>query len=131
MSKTINKFQKDVNSHFEYRKMSLISMVDHSVLESRSIAPAIQPTISPSEINKNFSHTSHVTSICCIPETKLIATASRDKKIILWEILEEDPYLKPIRFLTGHSHFIQQVVSSKCGKYLLSASWDRSARLWY
>jgi len=37
-----------------------------------------------------------------------------------------DPYIS----LTGHNHFISDLSLSKDGNFVLSASWDKSLRLW-
>jgi guanine nucleotide-binding protein subunit beta-2-like 1 protein len=34
------------------------------------------------------------------------------------------------RALTGHNHFVQDVVVSSDGQFALSASWDKTLRLW-
>lgn len=120
--------QEHVSLSFGYRKLSLISKVDSAVLQWRVLAPATEGS-KLNESEKMFAHTKQVTSVCIIPKTGLLATSSRDCKIILWQT-ETGEKSKPVRSLSGHSHFIQQVVSTNCGKYILSASWDKSARMW-
>ncbi|CAJ0823265.1 3488_t:CDS:2, partial [Entrophospora sp. SA101] len=41
-----------------------------------------------------------------------------------------DIYGKPHKALTGHNHFVQDVVISSDGQFALSASWDKTLRLW-
>merc|ERR1711963_1004925 len=62
----------------------------------------------------------------------MIISGSRDKSIIQWRLTKDDPtsYGIPQRSLTGHSHFVSDVVLSSDGQFALSCSWDRSLRLW-
>ena len=57
-------------------------------------------------------------------------SASRDKTLIIWDLTRSDDYAVAKRRLTGHSHFIQDVVISSDGQFALSASWDKTLRLW-
>nr|O24076.1 RecName: Full=Small ribosomal subunit protein RACK1; AltName: Full=Guanine nucleotide-binding protein subunit beta-like protein [Medicago sativa]CAA69934.1 G protein beta subunit-like [Medicago sativa subsp. x varia] len=78
------------------------------------------------------AHTDVVTAIATpIDNSDMIVTASRDKSIILWHLTKEDKtYGVPRRRLTGHSHFVQDVVLSSDGQFALSGSWDGELRLW-
>ncbi|CAG8617908.1 7746_t:CDS:2, partial [Acaulospora colombiana] len=62
----------------------------------------------------------------------MILSASRDKTIILWTLSphDNDTYGVPRKVLTGHNHFVQDVVISSDGQFALSASWDKTLRLW-
>ena len=73
----------------------------------------------------------------------MILSASRDKTIIVWQLTRDDQsYGYPKRALKvlsfpgtgfnhqGHNHFVQDVVISSDGQYALSASWDKTLRLW-
>jgi guanine nucleotide-binding protein subunit beta-2-like 1 protein len=58
-------------------------------------------------------------------------TASRDKTIIVWQLTrEESNYGYPKRILHGHNGFVSDVVISSDGQFALSASWDKTLRLW-
>jgi guanine nucleotide-binding protein subunit beta-2-like 1 protein len=60
-----------------------------------------------------------------------VISASRDKSIILWHINSDGyRYGVPLRRLTGHSHFVQDVALSSDGQFALSGSWDGTLRLW-
>ncbi|KAF5730325.1 Guanine nucleotide-binding protein subunit beta-like protein [Tripterygium wilfordii] len=78
------------------------------------------------------AHTDMVTAIATpIDNSDMIVTASRDKSIIVWNLTkEEKTYGVPKRRLTGHSHFVQDVVLSSDGQFALSGSWDGELRLW-
>jgi len=43
---------------------------------------------------------------------------------------EEGNYGYAKRRLTGHSHFVEDVVISSDGQFALSGSWDGTLRLW-
>ncbi|CAH1766223.1 7206_t:CDS:10, partial [Entrophospora sp. SA101] len=62
---------------------------------------------------------------------EMILSSSRDKTIIVWRLTrDEHNYGVPRKSLTGHNHFVQDVVISSDGQFALSASWDKTLRLW-
>lgn len=77
-------------------------------------------------------HNGWVTCIATSMENPdMILSGSRDKTLMLWKITKEsDQYGVPRRVLTGHSHFVQDVVISSDGQFALSGSWDGTLRLW-
>eukprot|EP00842_Homolaphlyctis_polyrhiza_P001191 jgi/Hompol1/2072/HPOL_002813-RA len=77
-------------------------------------------------------HSNWVTAIATSPESPdTILSSSRDKTIIVWHLTrDESNYGVPRRALTGHNHFVQDVVISTDGQFALSASWDKTLRLW-
>ncbi|ONK81705.1 uncharacterized protein A4U43_C01F32040 [Asparagus officinalis] len=86
-------------------------------------------------------HADMVTAIAApIDNTDMIVTSSRDKSVLVWTLTKDtanssmDPstaiYGVPRRRLTGHSHFVQDVVLSSDGQFALSGSWDGELRLW-
>ncbi|XP_058224988.1 small ribosomal subunit protein RACK1-like [Rhododendron vialii] len=78
------------------------------------------------------AHTDWVIAIATlIDNSDMIVTASRDKSIILWNLTKEDKVFGlPHRRITGHSHFVQDVVLSSDGQFALSGSWDDDLRFW-
>lgn len=59
------------------------------------------------------------------------ADFSTDKKVIVWQLTREDgEYGYPKKILHGHNHFVSDVVISSDGQFALSASWDKTLRLW-
>ncbi|XP_010540016.1 PREDICTED: receptor for activated C kinase 1A [Tarenaya hassleriana] len=78
------------------------------------------------------AHTDMVTAIATpIDNADTIVSSSRDKSVILWKLTKDDKaYGVPQRRLTGHSHFVEDVVLSSDGQFALSGSWDGELRLW-
>jgi WD40 repeat protein len=61
----------------------------------------------------------------------MLLSASRDKTLIIWNLTrDESQYGYPKRALRGHSHIVSDCVISSDGAYALSASWDKTLRLW-
>jgi guanine nucleotide-binding protein subunit beta-2-like 1 protein len=79
-------------------------------------------------------HNGWVTALATTPEQPdMVLSASRDHTLIIWRLTrdsESKVYGVPRRSLTGHSHFVQDVVISSDGQFALSGSWDCTLRLW-
>mmetsp|Transcript_6186 Transcript_6186/g.12972 ORF Transcript_6186/g.12972 Transcript_6186/m.12972 type:complete len:328 (-) Transcript_6186:46-1029(-) len=85
-------------------------------------------------------HTDWVTSIATTAEDPdLLLSSSRDKSVLVWTLTgpgsgyagpERTAYGTPKRRLSGHSHFVSDVVISSDGQFALSGSWDGTLRLW-
>jgi len=77
-------------------------------------------------------HKGWVTAIATSSENPdMIVSASRDKTLIVWQLTrEQDQYGFPKKLLTGHNHFVSDIVVSSDGQFALSSSWDHTLRLW-
>jgi guanine nucleotide-binding protein subunit beta-2-like 1 protein len=77
-------------------------------------------------------HNGWVTCIATSAENPdMILSGSRDKKVFIWNLTrEEGNYGQPRRSLSGHSHFVQDIVISSDVQFALSGSWDGTLRLW-
>ncbi|GAO49809.1 hypothetical protein G7K_3948-t2 [Saitoella complicata NRRL Y-17804] len=77
-------------------------------------------------------HAGDVTALATSAENPdVLLSASRDKSIIVWNLTrDEASYGVPKRSLHGHNSFVSDVVISSDGMYALSASWDKTLRLW-
>lgn len=77
-------------------------------------------------------HNGWVTSLATSPaQPDLLLSASRDKTLITWKLTRDDQsYGVAQKSLKGHSHIVQDAVISADGKFALSASWDKTLRLW-
>jgi hypothetical protein len=58
---------------------------------------------------------------------KLLATASSDNTVRLWDVTNHQPLGEP---LTGHTNAVSGVAFSHDGKLLATASSDNTVRLW-
>ncbi|XP_076463194.1 phospholipase A-2-activating protein-like [Babylonia areolata] len=91
----------------------------------------------PNEHNPGFTegqvlqgHSNFVAAVCVLPPDDthpegLIATGSNDSTILLFAPGE----LQPVAKLTGHTSTVCALSSGKFG-FLLSGSWDKTARVW-
>ncbi|UKZ53473.1 cross-pathway control WD-repeat protein cpc2 [Trichoderma virens] len=77
-------------------------------------------------------HNGWVTSLATSMENpNMLLSGSRDKTLIIWNLTrDETQYGYPKRSLHGHSHIVSDCVISSDGAYALSASWDKTLRLW-
>ncbi|UYV75476.1 GNB2L1 [Cordylochernes scorpioides] len=71
------------------------------------------------QISTNYSH------------PNIIISSSRDKSLIIWKITEDNNNCGiPHKRLKGHGHFVSDCTTSIDGTHALSASWDKTMRLW-
>jgi WD40 repeat protein len=72
-------------------------------------------------------HSGPVWGVAFSPDGKLLATASADKTVRLWEVETRQPLGQP---LYGHADRVDGVAFSPNGKLLATASNDKTVRLW-
>ncbi|MFB2921618.1 protein kinase domain-containing protein [Aerosakkonema funiforme] len=73
-----------------------------------------------------IGHSNWVWSVAFSPDSKTLASGSRDKTIKLWDLQTG----KQIRTLWGHSNWVWSVAFSPDGKTLVSGSGDKTLKVW-
>jgi TIR domain/WD domain, G-beta repeat len=72
-------------------------------------------------------HTHEVAAVDFSPDGKLLASASWDNTVRLWDVESGKQHGEP---LTGHTNSVEDVAFSPDGKLLASAGDDKTVRLW-
>jgi WD40 repeat protein len=72
------------------------------------------------------------TSVAFLDSGRKLAAGNRDGQLLVWDLPEQPSkdVLPPVRQLTGHTNGITRLVATDGGSLLISASLDRSVRLW-
>jgi WD40 repeat protein len=71
-------------------------------------------------------HGNSVNAVAFSPDGQLLASASRDNTVRLWNWATGEP----VQLLKGHGSLVNAVAFSPDGQLLASASWDNTVRLW-
>eukprot|EP00759_Apiculatamorpha_spiralis_P023742 PhF_6_TR27329/c0_g1_i1/m.40150/K08266/MLST8, GBL; target of rapamycin complex subunit LST8 len=83
-------------------------------------------------INSFRAHTKYILRIALSSDSKLLATASADYTIAIWNIPQDD-LSKPFtnhKTLVGHQRWVWDISMTQDSQYLVSVSSDHSGRLW-
>lgn len=72
------------------------------------------------------AHESYVTKVLLSPDSRKVATASKDGTVKIWSTAD----FSLQQTLQGHTRWVWDVAFSADSAYLVSASSDQTARLW-
>ncbi|ETO30767.1 hypothetical protein RFI_06354 [Reticulomyxa filosa] len=78
-------------------------------------------------LHKWQSHDSYVLKSVLSPDNKILATASSDTTIKLWNAEKNFEFIKTLK---GHQMWVWDLAFSADSAYIVSVSSDRTARLW-
>jgi len=114
--------------------MELSDIDSQKEVSSTKIPPNIQlhgvisqtTASSTSNITNFEGHSAQVTDLAFSSDGQLIATASYDKTVRLWDTNSPSPP----RVLLGHSKGVNKVAISPDGDFVASGSWDSDVILW-
>ena len=71
-------------------------------------------------------HTNDVNALAFSPDGRMLASASRDNTLILWDVKKQ----QKLKTLRGHTAGVNHLSFSPDGRMLASASWDNTLILW-
>ncbi|KAH0796853.1 WD40 repeat-like protein [Histomonas meleagridis] len=75
-------------------------------------------------------HEGAIWCLCSSPDGKYTSSAGEDKRIVIYEVSNNEPYIKAIHGYSGHSSDIVHLSWSD-DNFLLSASLDSTVKLWH
>jgi WD40 repeat protein len=73
-----------------------------------------------------------VTAVAVLGPTRRVAAGNNLGQIYLWELPEKagGPAPAPVRRLDGHTNTVARLLATPDGRWLISASYDHSVRIW-
>jgi WD40 repeat protein/tRNA A-37 threonylcarbamoyl transferase component Bud32 len=76
------------------------------------------------------AHAGGITALAFSSDGARIASAGRDQKVMLWEVVAKPSQLRRSQAFEGHTDVVSSVAFSPDGKELVSGSFDGTAKFW-
>ena len=98
-----------------------------SIYEKSSSDSPENPVVDPLVLT---GHKARVWSVAFSPNSKMLASASDDQTIKLWDISKIEEKTKVLKELKEHNFWASSVAFSRDGQKLASGSYDKTIRIW-
>ncbi len=99
---------------------------NNQIMTVAALRQAVHLNYPITDLTDLSGHSGGVNDVAWNPDGTIIASASRDSTIRLWNAATG----KPLQILTGHIDWVNSVAWSSDGKTLVSAGSDNSIKLW-
>jgi WD40 repeat protein len=122
---TDHSYQKNVlrrTSHSRLVALAIFSLASTIISQNAFTQSALQLP----ELVLQSGHTDNITAIAFSPDGRMLASASDDHTVKLWEV----PSGIEIRTLIGHLDTVRAIAFSPNGHWLASASYDKTIKVW-
>jgi WD40 repeat protein len=118
--------QKSIVVGLDNSTLKLLDFNCPNVIEKAYLKSSCNSTIKLKGESQAFKgHKGSIQQVIFSPDSKLIASASDDKTIKLWNLKGQE-----LQTFLGHSKPVSGIAFSD-DKTLVSSSWDRTIRFWY
>jgi WD40 repeat protein len=114
-----------IQTGIQLNRRGLLLPLIPDLVKAMALGNLLETTYSVRERDRLVGHRAHINSVSYSPKTQLIASASDDNTVILWNL--NGTLLKR---LEGHTNRVNSVSISPNGLQVASASDDRTVRLW-
>ena len=115
-----------INNFFGLRPVYISKNKAYTIKPTKSSLLQVSESKNPLNSYEIPTHSKHSNSITLSKDSLMIAFASNDKSIEVWNLESKEKLLQ----LSGHSASIISLSFSFDGKSLVSGSWDSTVRIW-